>query len=143
MHCDVKVPKAEHAACVAKGLNEGIARLHVYDAKTRRRYLLNDQKRATPYAGRFVTVAGDMQEAVGRHPQDLDGVIAIDDVTAHLAAHLGLRVVKPVSRVDHWCWGNPNLPGQWYKNVTTVFHQGGTQVGDVVARAIGAAIAQA
>jgi tetratricopeptide (TPR) repeat protein len=73
----------------------------------------------------------------------LDGVIAIDDVTAHLAAHLGLRVVKPVSRVDHWCWGNPNLPGQWYKNVTTVFHQGGTQVDDVVARAIGAAIAQA
>ncbi len=77
VHCDVNVPKAEHVACVAKGLNEGIARLHVYDAKTRRRYLLNDQKRATPYAGRFVTVAGDMQEAVGRHPQDLDGVIAI------------------------------------------------------------------
>ena len=77
VHCDVNVPKAEHVACVAKGLNEGIARLHVYDAKTRKRYLLNDQKRATPYAGRFVTVAGDMQEAVGRHPQDLDGVIAI------------------------------------------------------------------
>ena len=95
MHCDVKVPKAEHAACVAKGLNEGIARLHVYDAKTRKRYLLNDQKRATPYAGRFVTVAGDMQEAVGRHPQDLDGVITI----AAIATYVESAVVVMGGRV--------------------------------------------
>ena len=73
----------------------------------------------------------------------LDGVIAIDDVTAHLAAHLGKRVVKPVSRVDHWCWGSPAFQQPWYKNVTTVFHAEGTKVGEVVARAIGSAISQA
>ncbi|WP_374652665.1 tetratricopeptide repeat protein [Dongia sp.] len=73
----------------------------------------------------------------------LDGVIAIDDVTAHLAAHLGKRVVKPVSRVDHWCWGGPDFQQLWYKNVATVFHHGGAGSGDVIARAIGAMIAQA
>lgn len=73
----------------------------------------------------------------------LDGIIAIDDVTSHLGALLGKRVVKPVSRVDHWCWGSSNFQQPWYKNVTTVFHQDGERVGDAVARAIGAAIAQA
>jgi tetratricopeptide (TPR) repeat protein len=71
----------------------------------------------------------------------LDGVIAVNDVTAHLAANLGVRVVKPVSRVDHWCWGAPESPQLWYKNVTTVYQQTGGD--DTITRAIRAAIGQA
>jgi tetratricopeptide (TPR) repeat protein len=73
----------------------------------------------------------------------LDGVIAVDDVTAHLAALLGKRVVKPVSRIDHWSWGSPEVPQLWYKNVTTVFQEDGVGIADIVARSIGAAISQA
>lgn len=71
----------------------------------------------------------------------LDAVIAVNDVTAHLAAHLGKRVVKPVSRVDHWCWGAPETPQLWYKNVTTICQQTGGD--DTIARAVRAAIGQA
>ncbi|MDY0870544.1 tetratricopeptide repeat protein [Dongia rigui] len=82
-------------------------------------------------------------EAMAAQIAALDGVIAIDDMTAHLAAQLGKRVVKPVSRVDHWYWGGPNFQQPWYKNVTTVFHGDGSGQNDVINRAIGAAIAQA
>lgn len=73
----------------------------------------------------------------------LDGVIAVDDTLAHLAAHLGRRVVKPVTSVDHWSWGGPDTPQSWYRNVTTIFQNGGRGTGDVIARVIGAALAQA
>lgn len=73
----------------------------------------------------------------------LDGVIALDDVTAHMAAHLGKRVVKPVSRVDNWCWGSPDARQLWYKNVTTIFQEGAHSTDELIAQAIGAALAQA
>jgi tetratricopeptide (TPR) repeat protein len=73
----------------------------------------------------------------------LDGVIAVDDVTAHLAAQLGVRVVKPVQQADNWYWGAPEAPQLWYKNVTTLFHEGGGNAADLIARTIGAALAEA
>ena len=70
----------------------------------------------------------------------VDAVLAVDDVTAHLAALLGKPVVKPVSRVDHWCWGGSDQPQPWYKNVTTVFDQArGSE--ELAARAVSAVLA--
>lgn len=70
----------------------------------------------------------------------VDVVIAIDDATAHLAAALGKKVIKPVSLIDHWCWGAANAPQPWYQNVTPIFQASGQSADDVIARSVAAAI---
>lgn len=82
------------------------------------------------------------QETLAGHAAQIaavDAVLAVDDVTAHLAGLMGKIVVKPVSRVDHWCWGGPDHRQPWYENVTTVFQQGEDSV---AGRAISALLAQ-
>ena len=83
------------------------------------------------------------RESLGAHAAQIaavDAVLAVDDVTTHLAALLGKPVVKPVSRVDHWCWGGSGHPQPWYKNVATVIDQGsGTE--ELAARAVSAVLA--
>ncbi|MBI2254251.1 MAG: tetratricopeptide repeat protein [Proteobacteria bacterium] len=70
----------------------------------------------------------------------LDGIIAVDDVTAHFGAHLGKNVAKPVSRIDHWCWGSQGAPQMWYKNLKAVLQEEGSETADVIVRSIAAVV---
>lgn len=62
--CNPKGSEAEHKACLPKGMDLSTARLFIYDVKTDTRYPLTDQRRARPWVGQFVTVAGDMTAGV-------------------------------------------------------------------------------
>ncbi len=66
----------------------------------------------------------------------LDVVIAIDDVTAHLAALLGKSVIKVVSVIDHWCWGSDSNPQMWYDNLRAVFQGVDDTASELVAAVI-------
>lgn len=66
----------------------------------------------------------------------LDAVVAVDDVTAHLAALLGKPVIKVVSVIDHWCWGSDTNRQMWYEKLRTVFQGADGTVDELVAAAI-------
>lgn len=93
--------------------------------------------------GRQMIVDPRAREGLGTYAAQIasaDVVIAVDDATAHLAALLGKKVVKPASLIDHWCWGAANAPQLWHPNVTTVFQATGQSVADVIAQSVAAAI---
>jgi hypothetical protein len=66
----------------------------------------------------------------------LEAVIAVDDLTAVLAAALGKPVIKVAGVVDAWFWGVAGERIPWYPNLRVVRQGLGEAMSAVVARAI-------
>ena len=66
----------------------------------------------------------------------LDVVIAVDDLTAVLAATLGKPVIKVASVVDTWFWGVESDRIPWYPTLRVVRRQLGESLAEAVKRAL-------
>ena len=80
--------------------------------------------------------AGENILAVCAQLSTLDAVIAVDDLTAILAAALGKPVIKVANLVDPWFWGVEGEQMPWYPNVRVVRRGLGEKLSAAVARAV-------
>ena len=65
-----------------------------------------------------------------------DLVIAVEDVTAHLAAGLGRPVLKPLKAVDHWWWGVGEGASTWHPGLIRICERPGEARAALVHRVI-------
>lgn len=66
----------------------------------------------------------------------LEAVVAVDDLTAILAAALGKRVIKIAGVIDAWFWGVEGDRVPWYPNLRVVRQGLGEDMSAVVSRAV-------